>query len=59
VLKIRQSELEFRNMREQLDADVQYKAMFGGEELEIKRHYRVKKPPSTLQILDENNMPTL
>ncbi|TNV83066.1 hypothetical protein FGO68_gene11245 [Halteria grandinella] len=44
ALKNRQSELEIKNMHEQLASDQQYKAMFGGDELIIKRHYRIKQP---------------
>lgn len=37
-------------MHEQLASDAQYKAMFGGDELFIKRHYRIKQPE--IQDLD-------
>lgn len=41
--KNKQRDLEIKNMKEQIDSDSQYKEMFGGDGLVIKRSYRVQK----------------
>jgi hypothetical protein len=41
--KEKQHQLQVKNMQDQLSSDVQYKEMFGGAELEIKRHFRLRR----------------
>ena len=43
-------------MQDQVSSDVQYKAMFGGEALEIKRHFRIRRepPPAPANINEES-----